>query len=68
MLAKEYKNVYIIAVLDCGREKKDAPETEGDGVREGQDVMPTGKGHIFYVFSCNAGGRNLDSPKLANCI
>ena len=30
--------------------------------------MPTGKGHIFYVFSCTAGGRTLDSSKLSNCI
>ena len=60
--------MYIIAVLDCDSEKKDAPETKGDGVKEEQDVMPTGKGHIFYVFSCTAGGRTLDSSKLSNCI
>ena len=60
--------MYIIAVLDCCRERKDAPKTKGAGVKEEQDVMQSGQGHIFYVFSCTAGGHTLDSSKLSNCI
>ena len=55
--------MYIIAVFDCSRERKDAP-----GEIEEQAVMPGGKGHILNVFSCTAGGRTPDSSKLSNCI
>ncbi len=60
--------MFIIAVLDCCRERKDAPNTRGGGVKEEQAVISSGKGQILYVFSCTAGGRTLDSSKLSNCI
>jgi hypothetical protein len=28
----------------------------------------SGKGQIYYIFACTAGGRTLDVSKLSNCI
>ncbi len=30
--------------------------------------MWSGKGQIYYIFACTAGGRTPDASKLSNCI
>jgi hypothetical protein len=31
-------------------------------------MMWSGKGQIYYIFACTAGGRTPDASKLSNCI
>ena len=37
-LAKEYSNVYIIAVFDCSRKRKNPPTTRKDLAKEEQAI------------------------------
>jgi hypothetical protein len=67
LLAEMYSNVYIIAVFDCCRERKDRPKTKGDD-DELQTEISSGKGQALFIFGCRAGGRTPADSKLSNCI
>jgi len=58
-LAVEYKNIFIIAVFDCCREKKDGitPVVPKRGDKEAEIVHKEDlAGQIFCIFGCKAGG------------
>ena len=67
-LAQLYKNIYIIAVFDCCRVRKDKPKTMGDPVPEEESVVTSDKGQILCIFSCSAGDVTLADSKLTDYI
>lgn len=66
-----YKNIFIIAVFDCCRARKDKTDdhvaTRGDN--EVEIVAETGlAGQMFSIFGCAAGGWTLADSILSNYI
>jgi hypothetical protein len=62
-LSERYDNIFILAVYDCCRNRKDKPKdaagviTRGGADQNVSDEVKSDKGQMFSIFSCAAGSR-----------